>query len=256
MISLCNLRLRKFKAFSLVCNRLFMHNGRQKGCDLMKFSESLLQFRKAQGLSQEALAEKIGVSRQAVSKWETDEAFPDLQKAVMLSDALGISLDDLCGKEALCSEIDAPAAPKKRAFPMVLALLCLCAGLLLGKVLFGRVPEAAESPDIPPMPDTVTVSGVSFGSWGTEDTVTYQFVPSLIGSAYAYRISFTDGTGETMGFDAVCKDGMCAGTVELPPYGQYNVAVTITNGSEERALSIAQELMVMNNGVSWLPCTP
>ncbi len=222
----------------------------------MKFSESLLQFRKTQGLSQEALAEKIGVSRQAVSKWETDEAFPDLQKAVLLSDALGVSLDDLCGKEALYSAKAAPAAPKKHAFPVVLALICLCAGLLLGKVLFGRVPEAPESPDIAAMPDVIAVSGVSFESWGTENTVTYQFVPSLIGSAYAYRISFTDGTGATLGFDAVCNDGMCAGTVELPPYGEYNVAITISNGSEERALLIAQELMVLNNRVSWLPCTP
>ena len=44
----------------------------------MNFSEILIQRRKQLGLSQESLAEKIQVSRQAVSKWETGEAMPDM----------------------------------------------------------------------------------------------------------------------------------------------------------------------------------
>ncbi|WP_242745046.1 helix-turn-helix transcriptional regulator [Allobaculum sp. Allo2] len=47
----------------------------------MTLGSSLFQARKKQGLSQEDVAEKLGVSRQTVSKWETDETVPDLRQA-------------------------------------------------------------------------------------------------------------------------------------------------------------------------------
>ena len=55
----------------------------------------LLQYRKKHNLSQEALAEKIGVSRQAVSKWERAEASPDTDNLILLVEIYGVSLDEL-----------------------------------------------------------------------------------------------------------------------------------------------------------------
>lgn len=55
----------------------------------------LLQYRKKSGLSQEELAEKIGVSRQAVSKWERAEASPDTDNLIILAQVYGVSLDEL-----------------------------------------------------------------------------------------------------------------------------------------------------------------
>lgn len=55
----------------------------------------LLQYRKKSSLSQEALAEKIGVSRQAVSKWERAEASPDTDNLILLAEIYGVSLDEL-----------------------------------------------------------------------------------------------------------------------------------------------------------------
>lgn len=55
----------------------------------------LLQYRKKHNLSQEALAEKIGVSRQAVSKWERAEASPDTDNLILLAEIYGVSLDEL-----------------------------------------------------------------------------------------------------------------------------------------------------------------
>lgn len=55
----------------------------------------LLQYRKKMGLSQEDLAEKIGVSRQAVSKWERAEASPDTDNLIELSKVYGVSLDEM-----------------------------------------------------------------------------------------------------------------------------------------------------------------
>lgn len=65
----------------------------------MNLNEKLLYCRKKAGLSQEALAEQIGVSRQAVSKWETGEAMPELTKLKSLADAFDVSADWLLSDE-------------------------------------------------------------------------------------------------------------------------------------------------------------
>ena len=64
------------------------------------------------GLSQEKLAEQVGVSRQAVSKWELDDAVPDTDKLVPLARALGLSVDALLGNlpEEAGEEDGAPPA--------------------------------------------------------------------------------------------------------------------------------------------------
>lgn len=61
----------------------------------MNISERIQTLRKARGLSQEELAEQIGVSRQAVSKWEAEQSQPELEKIVLLSEYFGVSCDYL-----------------------------------------------------------------------------------------------------------------------------------------------------------------
>ena len=66
----------------------------------MSIGERIMQLRKEAGLSQEAFAEKLGVSRQSVSKWESDSATPDVNKAIAICELFGVSSDYLlCGKE-------------------------------------------------------------------------------------------------------------------------------------------------------------
>ena len=67
---------------------------------MSRISENILAFRRENGLSQEALAEKIGVSRQTVAKWEAGESTPDLALAAELAAVFGISIDRLAGKNA------------------------------------------------------------------------------------------------------------------------------------------------------------
>ena len=78
----------------------------------MVFHENLSRLRRSRGLSQEDLAGQIHVSRQAVSKWETGDAAPDLDNLQALADALEVSLDALCGRDAPVSAAAEPAAPK------------------------------------------------------------------------------------------------------------------------------------------------
>ena len=59
------------------------------------FADNLMELRKYHALSQEELAEKIGVSRQTLSKYETGESLPDIEKCRALADVFGITVDDL-----------------------------------------------------------------------------------------------------------------------------------------------------------------
>lgn len=61
----------------------------------MSFGENVRAVRKDRGLSQEELAEQLQVSRQAVSKWEQDEGYPEMEKLILLSEKLKVSLDEL-----------------------------------------------------------------------------------------------------------------------------------------------------------------
>ena len=63
------------------------------------FRDNLVQMRKLRRLTQEDIAEKVGVTRQAVAKWEAGETVPDLDKCKMLAEILGVSLDDLANYE-------------------------------------------------------------------------------------------------------------------------------------------------------------
>ena len=66
----------------------------------MTLGQNLQAARKAKGLSQETLAEQIGVSRQALGKWEKDTALPGLDNLQAASQVLGVSVDTLLGTEA------------------------------------------------------------------------------------------------------------------------------------------------------------
>lgn len=61
----------------------------------MSFGNHLFSARKKKGMSQEAVSEVLGVSRQTISKWELDETIPDIYQAKKLANLYGVSLDEL-----------------------------------------------------------------------------------------------------------------------------------------------------------------
>lgn len=70
----------------------------------MNFSEKLKEIRKNEGLSQEQLAEKIGVSRQAITKWETGKGLPDIENMVIIAEIFKTTLDELLRDSAAKQE--------------------------------------------------------------------------------------------------------------------------------------------------------
>lgn len=103
----------------------------------MTLGEKICRLRKARGLSQGDLADALGVSRQSVSKWETDSSVPDLDKLVALSRRFGVTLDELvCGEGD--AEKEREPEPPTVAQPQgrqVLGGILLAVGLL-GLLLF------------------------------------------------------------------------------------------------------------------------
>ena len=57
--------------------------------------DNLVQLRKYRGMTQEDLADAVGVTRQSVAKWESGDSIPDLEKCKIIADLFGVSLDDL-----------------------------------------------------------------------------------------------------------------------------------------------------------------
>jgi len=78
----------------------------------MNIADRIQGLRKAKGISQEELADKIGVSRQAVSKWESEQSIPELEKVIIMSDYFEVTTDYILkgiesGKQAVGKALDA-----------------------------------------------------------------------------------------------------------------------------------------------------
>ena len=70
----------------------------------MSFGENLKNVRKQRGVTQEELAEILGVSRQAISKWESDSGYPETEKLLVISKTLNISIDYLLNDVTVMKE--------------------------------------------------------------------------------------------------------------------------------------------------------
>lgn len=104
----------------------------------MTFGEKLQGLRQKAGMSQDALAEKLDVSRQAVSRWERDETMPETEKVIALADLFGVTTDYLLRQQAE-ERRETETAPsgreQKRDWVERLGYLAKTKGYLLGWVL-------------------------------------------------------------------------------------------------------------------------
>ena len=153
----------------------------------MTLGERIQNMRKEMGLSQEELAERIGVSRQSVSKWENDAALPDTDKVLQLSRLFGVSADALLTGSSAAPQAaeenpsDPPAETaaaqesgsagqkpaKKSAIRMILAaaLAVAALGLAIGAALIIKnLPAKEKTPEPPRTYPYVLVHGM--GGWG------------------------------------------------------------------------------------------
>ena len=72
-----------------------MANSAQKENSIMTIGQKIVQLRTSADISQEQLSETLGVSRQSVSKWETDQALPQIDKVLQIAELFNVSTDEL-----------------------------------------------------------------------------------------------------------------------------------------------------------------
>lgn len=77
----------------------------------MRFHEKLYSLRKAAGMTQADLAEKLNVSRQAVSRWEMGTAMPEIENLIAMSDLFGVTLDEMLKEKKDASPAEAAEPP-------------------------------------------------------------------------------------------------------------------------------------------------
>jgi len=106
----------------------------------MKLNEKITKLRKQKGLSQEALAEKLSVSRQAISKWETGESLPDMDNIAFLCKEFDVSADFLLNDSVenpneFCVLHDNSQTTAKKLTATRIALICVSCVLALILIL-------------------------------------------------------------------------------------------------------------------------
>lgn len=243
----------------------------------MSFQENLIRARKARGMTQEELAARLSISRQAVSKWETGESLPDLYKLAALADELGVSTDELCGREpaALCGEVPATAfagdaaereafaeeirriAKQNRSLRYVVGILVLICGVLTMLSGYRSLQNSkAPSNEITTpasLPDTITVTGLTV-SREVGNVVVFRFVPSISGEGYEWSASCAPDDNGLTSVEMTTDGGIC--TVRLLNVSQYDgvtLSATVTNGTESRSICLATDIRVGENSISWDP---
>ena len=134
----------------------------------MELKDRIALARKQAGLSQEQLGEQLGVSRQAVSRWELDEVLPETANLLPLSRALGVSVDSLLDPAAEAAQpAPSPAAARVPAAPSLRALikrrlwllLLPVEGVLLGALALWRIGNA------PSLAGIVLIQGLWLCLW-------------------------------------------------------------------------------------------
>ena len=108
----------------------------------MELNEKLRELRRQKGMTQEELAQKLYVSRTAISKWESGRGYPNIDSLKAIAECFSVTLDELLSSEEVLAVAEADQKGRNEQMQnTVFALLDLCAILLLVLPLFGQRTE-------------------------------------------------------------------------------------------------------------------
>ena len=235
----------------------------------MDFSELLIRFRKERSLTQEGLADRVGVSRQSVSKWETGESFPDLPKLMQLADVLDVPMDVLCGRTARTEQTDGglnepsdrgsgdatneegPAAESagtgtrslKKRLPQLFLVLALMAAAGFAGWLIGHAGAVENNTVVlKEFPEKVRVYDVEMSYDG--ERLICSFVPNYDSPTAVYHVTLWDYFDNEMEADASNSGGVCTVELEGRPGQGARMDLVVREGELERTVRIADTVTV------------
>ena len=237
-------------------------------------NENLAKIRKEKGLTQEALAIKLNVVRQTISKWEKGIAVPDADTLCKVAQALDVPVSALLGDEhdekhednasiaKALAQINEQLAVRNHRTANIWKAICII--LIVALVAFiGKTCLDKASPTENPgttvqntLPQKIEVSGLSFS--GTKELLNCSFVPSTGDEDIKYTVTlhsndvdFSDVTTK-----AKYENGVCTANFDirkLYDYLEYTVVLNIERGGEVRNLTLATGFSFIDNGYIWNP---
>lgn len=200
----------------------------------MNFGNKIHELRKKHNLSQEQLAEKVGVARQTISKWELSETAPDIKQAQMLSQIFNVSLDELLGNDIDAKESINITRKKKNTVPwrkIIVAsasvlFLCLIIVVIFDGVQRSQIlhPEGTEENVLITRKEPIVIEK------GSADTIVFSeknkptIVCELPEAFFADTESsgfYSDADGNFIKFNADYSDDVINPLVGTPYYSYY-----------------------------------
>lgn len=239
----------------------------------MTTGEKIAVLRKEQGMSQEALGEKLGLSRQAVSKWEADQAVPTMDNLMELSRLFGVPVDTLLRPDAelVPKTEDTAEIPtengsqsvknvnRKWKIAAIAAAGLLCVSVVCSAVSLWRVIAMQQQIDTLRMqsgpstiyyPDNTSAENSDLADWSENVTVDRQNTDNLLVTVSAVPRSMMDGEtakfvvrsgDQSLECDAEDNNGY-SGKLSVPFVDTFSVYLTLTGTSgETRNIMVTSE---------------
>ncbi|MBR4050771.1 MAG: helix-turn-helix domain-containing protein [Clostridia bacterium] len=248
----------------------------------MEFYQNLSALRKSKNLSQEEIADRLGVSRQAISKWENGQALPETANIMKLCEILEVTPNELLGYEEQKAKpveqmpYDNEEIKEKKKwykttpFKVFVAVLGALLAINLIKLLIalgfaGVFMMRADVNDRVQLGEVVSVEAgeenistggvVKFSTQGTNGKKTIvrtEYVPDVYSSAYDCSFAFSGDGMQTVTEEAEFEGGMWIAEVELPKIsGAIEVEFITDTGYKKVPVKIATIDGVDESGVSW-----
>lgn len=225
---------------------------------MMTVHEKILQLRKANGMSQEQLAESMNVSRQAISKWELGESNPDSDKVILLSQIFKVSTDYLLIDDI--NEYEKPTKPIKKAFYKLLAVGCgfgiLIIGIVIGFCIHKEVYKDSK-PIINSQLSDVDNLVADFDlkhnySSSGELSNSYQFtiVPKVYVDNMTASIMIISNDGKSITKEATLNNDTVFSVITALPYNNFSVSVIFNDGYRKYTQGLMKNVQLQENGYS------
>lgn len=248
----------------------------------MKFSENLASLRKSKNLSQEEIADRLGVSRQAISKWENGQALPETANIMKLCEILEVTPNELFGYEERRAQpveqipynnYNSEEIKKKwykttpfkvfvavlgalLAVNLIMALIALgCAGVFMMRTDVNENVVPHEEVSVEPGESVVFGGDAHFsvlGTQGDEIVIRTEYMPEVYSNSYEYSFVFSGNGMQTVTEKAKTENGRLTATVSLPQIGGVIEVEFITDtGYKKVPVKIATIDGIDETGVEW-----
>lgn len=225
----------------------------------MGFAENILKYRKIKGYTQDDIAEKLGVSRQSVSKWENGESVPDMTRTVELADILEVGMDTLFDREDVVKTEQNIVTTQdiKIGFKhsllvyiiigLIIAAIGITVGIIVGKDNIFHAPEKIMKEN--------QVSGIN-AVVDDHRQVILNFVLSNYDESYSYMVYATSQNDGGVNPSKVkgnveFYNGSCRSVLNLMDCYDYKIVLEVGYNGETKYYTLANSLFRNGNEVFW-----